>query len=137
MSYSPSVYIQSDNHKQDIINIENLIIQETNNLYECLQNPASASCSNMNANLQKLQNMITSSEFLTNDEYQTEYNNILTQFQQIITLRQDLDMKLRELYSLNNSAGTIYKTYVDSTVYSNILWTVLATSVVYFIFIKL
>jgi len=122
---------------EKIIDLENKIIKEMNNLTKCLQNPSSNACANTNLNLQEIQTMIQQSVFLTKDEYNSENANIMNQWQQIKTMRGDLDIKLRELYSLNNSTGTIYKSYVDTTMYTNVLWTVLATSIVYFLFMRI
>jgi len=132
-----SVYTKSAEKSQEIIDLENAMIKEMNNLYECLQDPASSACAENRTHLQEIQNMINNSDFLTNDQYQTENENIMKQWYQILQLRAELDMKLRELYKMNASVGNTYKTYVDTTVYTNILWTVLATSVVYFLFLKL
>lgn len=132
-----SIYTKSAQNSQQIIDLENAMIQEMNNLYECLQDPGSSACAQNRTHLQDIQNEINNSAFLTDDQYQSENENIMKQWYKILELRAELDMKLRELYQMNNSAGTIYKTYVDSTLYTNVLWTVLATSLVYFLFLKL
>lgn len=132
-----SVYTKSAEKSQEIIDLENEMIKEMNNLYECLQDPGSSACAENRTHLQEIQNMINNSDFLTNDQYQAENENIMKQWYQILQLRAELDMKLRELYKMNASVGNAYKTYVDTTVYTNVLWTVLATSVVYFLFLKL
>ena len=51
--------------------------------------------------------------------------------------RAQLDQKLQELYNVDNSIPQLYQSQLDSTVYSGILWTVLATTLLYYIFIKL
>lgn len=61
----------------------------------------------------------------------TEYNT------NIKTYRDDLDIKLRNLYNNRDGAMKNQKQQIDSTVYENILLTVLATSIVYFTFIKI
>ena len=61
----------------------------------------------------------------------TEYNT------NIKTYRDDLDIKLRNLYNNREGAMKNQKQQIDSTVYENILLTVLATSIVYFTFIKI
>jgi hypothetical protein len=61
----------------------------------------------------------------------TEYNT------DIKTYRDDLDIKLRNLYNNRDGAMKNQKQQIDSTVYENILLTVLATSILYFTFIKI
>jgi hypothetical protein len=60
----------------------------------------------------------------------TEYNT------KILNERNTLDIKLKKLY--NNRDGTMnnQKKHINSTIYENILLTILATSLVYFIFIN-
>ena len=133
--YTPSV----NKNNQKIIDLENAIIQEINNLYICLQNPSYPVCSTTTTNITKLNELINStpSAFLNNTTYDNDYHHVLSQSNQIQKLRGELDFKMKELYQLNGSSGNIYKTYVDSTIYTNILWGVLATSIVYFLFLKL
>jgi hypothetical protein len=61
----------------------------------------------------------------------TEYNTNIKNY------RDDLDIKLRNLYNNRDGAMKNQKQQIDSTVYENILLTVLATSIVYFTFIKI
>ena len=61
----------------------------------------------------------------------TEYND------EIKNYRNDLDIKLRNLYNNRDGAVKNQKQQLDSTVYENILLTVLATSIVYFVFIEI
>jgi hypothetical protein len=60
----------------------------------------------------------------------TKYNT------KIVNERNTLDIKLKKLY--NNRDGTMnnQKKHINSTIYENILLTILATSLVYFIFIN-
>ena len=55
----------------------------------------------------------------------------------LVNTRSDLDLKLQQLYNLQNTAPNTYQTQLDSTVYSGILWTVLATTLIYYVFTKL
>lgn len=52
-------------------------------------------------------------------------------------LRNKLDVQLAELYNVEGSIPNMYKNQMDSTVYASILWTVLATSMVYYIFMQM
>lgn len=58
-------------------------------------------------------------------------------FEQIQKLRSELDNKLRELYYTETSILSDSKMEFDTAVYSGVLWTILATCTVYYIFVKL
>ena len=60
-----------------------------------------------------------------------------SKFNQIQVLRSELDGKLRELYYTETSILSDSKMEFDTAVYSGILWTILATCTVYYIFVKL
>jgi len=64
-------------------------------------------------------------------------DNINASYNDLVNHRSNLDLKLQKLYNLQNSSPNIYQTQLDSTVYSGILWTVLATTLIYYVFIKL
>ena len=63
--------------------------------------------------------------------------DIVSIFNQNLKTRQDLDAKMMELYGNDLSIAMYQKKTLDSVVYANILWTVLATSVIYYVFVKL
>ena len=63
--------------------------------------------------------------------------NSTTYNDEIKYYRDDLDIKLRNLYNNRDGAMKNQKQQIDSTVYENILLTVLATSIVYFVFIEI
>lgn len=58
-------------------------------------------------------------------------------FQNIKMLRSQLDENLRELYYTENSILSDSKMQLDTAVYSGVLWTVLATCALYYVFVKL
>lgn len=58
-------------------------------------------------------------------------------FQTIKMLRSKLDENLRELYYTDNSLLSDSKMQFDTAVYSGVLWTVLATCALYYVFVKL
>lgn len=55
----------------------------------------------------------------------------------VLKLRSELDAKLKELYSTEDSRMNEYANYYDTTMYVGILWTILATSGLYYAFTKL
>jgi len=63
--------------------------------------------------------------------------NSLTYNNDIKIFRDDLDIKLKNLYDYRDGIMKNQKQQIDSTVYENILLTVLATSILYFTFIKI
>lgn len=62
---------------------------------------------------------------------------ILQDYRQILDLRADLDKKLGEIYKYNDSQIVQSQNYLDKTVYTNVLLTILATSLIYMVFVKL
>jgi uncharacterized coiled-coil DUF342 family protein len=57
-------------------------------------------------------------------------------YDDVVKLRNELDGKLQELYQTNNSIPQIYQQDADSTAYMVILWTILASSLLYYIITK-
>lgn len=67
----------------------------------------------------------------------TNHDNIMAQQAANVKLRNQLDMKMQELLNSDNSISSIYQKNYDSTIYAGILWTVLASSMIYYVFVKL
>jgi hypothetical protein len=65
------------------------------------------------------------------------YTNIMNSYSGVVNQRTSLDAKLQELYGAPGSINDIYSQQYDTTMYMSIVWTVLATSLLYFVFIKL
>lgn len=65
-------------------------------------------------------------------EFETNHNTLKNNISEFNKLRDDLDMKLRELYMIEGSTSATKKLQYDATMFSGILWTVLATSVLYY-----
>jgi hypothetical protein len=61
----------------------------------------------------------------------------INQYNKNIELRSKLDLAMNDLYSGDQSIAMYQKKSLDSVVYANILWTILATSLVYYVFVKL
>jgi hypothetical protein len=74
---------------------------------------------------------------LSPSEYESKYQQILANQKRVLELRNELDIKLMELHNPEKSVLADYKKNYDSTVYSGILMTALATSVIYYIFTEL
>jgi len=69
--------------------------------------------------------------------YQNTYNNINSNYENVLQLRKELDMKVNKLYNPDNSVISDYKNQFDSTIYSGILISALATSILYYVFTEL
>ena len=55
----------------------------------------------------------------------------------MVALRANLDLKLSNLYNAESSIADMNRVETDAAVYANILWTILATSMLYVVFTKL
>ena len=92
------------------------------------------------ANLTNLNTLISgmnSDDKKTQAQFDASYNATINQYNSILTQRRILDDKMRVLYNVDNKTSTDSKLYSDATVYSGIVWTVLASSIVYYMFSKL
>ena len=69
----------------------------------------------------------------TNDKH----DKIIQDYDNVTKQRSDLDAKLRELYDIPGSKSLDYRYNYDSTVYSGILLTIIASGVIYYTFTKL
>jgi hypothetical protein len=76
---------------------------------------------------------IASSSNLPRDQY----NDIIRLNAENVELRNDLDQKLGEIYEYNDSRIVNSKLHLDSTVYAGVLWSILASSLIYIIFTKM
>jgi hypothetical protein len=70
------------------------------------------------------------------NNYKDDYNMIMEKYKANLELRNDLNTKINELYSYNSKIGNS-KLYLDSTVYTSVLWTILATTILFYIFKKM
>jgi hypothetical protein len=73
--------------------------------------------------------------------YDASMNEIQTRYQELLLLRENIDKKMKELNETYTTHGGIPNSYqedFDNTLtYTHILWVMLATSIVYFIFLKI
>jgi hypothetical protein len=69
--------------------------------------------------------------------YTDHYNLIMAKYNANLVLRNELTEKINDLYSDNGSRLGNSKLYLDSTVYTSVLWTILATTVLFYIFKKM
>jgi hypothetical protein len=74
---------------------------------------------------------------LTPEEYESNYNSILDNHKKISKLRNELDNKIQVLYNPEKSVNADYKKSFDATIYSGILISALATSILFYTFNQL
>jgi hypothetical protein len=65
------------------------------------------------------------------------YENTVRQHDNIVSLRAELDKKLQILYNEANGGPESAKQMLNSAIYANTLWTILATCLLYYIFVEL
>jgi hypothetical protein len=72
-----------------------------------------------------------------NNNFQSVHDDILVDYYKVVKLRNELDMKVKQLYDPENSKIADFKNSYDSTIYSGIIISALATSMLYYIFTEL
>lgn len=81
---------------------------------------------------------------ITNEEYQAKYNEILSKHRDILRTRSEMDEKIKDIMAVDNvdkrgdrpRISDVF-VYHDTTVYSSMMLTVLATSLIYYAFVKM
>lgn len=73
----------------------------------------------------------------TTIQYDASLAELKNNYKTLLNSRSNLDLQIQDLYNGKNSVSSMNKLEMDAAIYANILWTILATSLIYFIFIKL
>jgi len=68
-------------------------------------------------------------------EYKKTDVNLKTTYKDILILRKELDRKLQNLYNEFNANPESSQAQLNSAIYANTLWTILATCLLYYIFV--
>lgn len=76
-------------------------------------------------------------ESVTNAQAAARFSGITTKHKNIMQLRGELDAKLKELYVTEDSLAYEQKRIFDGTLYTSLIWTVLATTTLFYVFKKL
>ena len=76
-------------------------------------------------------------DYITNDVADATFDDITAKHNNIMQLRGELDAKLKELYVTEDSLAYEQKRIFDGTVYTSLIWTVLATTTLFYVFKKL
>lgn len=101
------------------------------------KNTTLASINKLSAALDVYNSSTDSSYRKTNNEYDASLAELTTNYRKILNDRASLDIRIQDLYNNTNSVSVMNQLETDATVYANILWTILATSLIYFVFVKL
>jgi len=74
---------------------------------------------------------------ITQGKVDASYNYIISHYNNLVDTRSKLDQQMKDIQKTSDSVYSMYKGSYDSTMYSQILLTVLATSLIYYVFVKL
>ena len=72
--------------------------------------------------------------YTTNSVADVSFNDITKKHKDIVQLRSELDAKLKEVYATEDSLAYEQKRLFDGTVYTSLVWTVLATTTLFYVF---
>ena len=135
--YSDSGYIPTS--ESQILQIPSIFYKDNSKKSFCQQiNDISFAI----ADLEGIYTTIISENNITSSRYPIDPIDTFDKnqkYQEILNLRNKLDMKLQSLLNKNelNTPFSQNQLQLDSTVYTTVLWTVLATSILYYVFIKI
>jgi len=93
------------------------------------------SINDLNAGLKNIDR--SESTGMTNDEYKQSKRESDDNYEKILSLRKQLDTKLETLYNEQKKGRESSTAQLDSTIYANTLWTILATCLLYYIIVEL
>ena len=65
------------------------------------------------------------------------YLDLVSKYNKVVKDRNDLDIKLREIYNIKNTLPFDNRLYMDSSIYSTVLLSIFATSILFIFFVKL
>jgi hypothetical protein len=102
-------------------------------------NSISSFVTNMNNNIKTqatVANNLVSAATL-NANYSEVQSDIKTNYDKINSTRANLDEQLKNLYNIQNSSAYMAGQNIDSSIYAGVLWTILATSFIYYVFTKI
>jgi hypothetical protein len=71
------------------------------------------------------------------DEYNKRYKDLGNFYDNLTKLRAELDLKMKDLSNDNESISQTYNDKLNATIYASAVWTVLASSLVYYVFVKM
>jgi hypothetical protein len=146
--YTP--FTKPDSNKKNAFDLENDLVDKINSFntayYGFLSgtktqralNNANTALTTSIANLKSYINAnINKDPKISDDEFERRHAALKTTSDQINTLRADLDMKMNEIIKAKEGVHMDYTIERDTVAYTTILWTTLATSMLYLVFVKM
>uniref|UniRef100_A0A6C0D4D0 Uncharacterized protein n=1 Tax=viral metagenome TaxID=1070528 RepID=A0A6C0D4D0_9ZZZZ len=112
---SPASCTSSNSSISQVTAAYNTIITDINNLKTMLQNYSGP----------------------RTQQYDISFNYIISNYDEIIEQRTDMDKKLSELYGVDDGINNYYVNQYRATMFSKIMLTILVTSLVYYAFMKI
>lgn len=113
------------------------IVDTASNINRSVANLKNATINMGTGRINKGDYNIPDGSALTPEEYEMNYNLILDNHNKISKLRNELDTKIQMLYNPEKSINADYKKSFDATIYSGILISALATSILFYTFNQL
>jgi len=93
---------------------------------------------NSSGSLQAVSSSLTTlNADVTNAVADASFNDINAKHKNITQLRGELDAKLKELYVTDDSLAYEQQRMFDGTIYTSLIWTVLATTTLFYVFKKI
>ena len=100
------------------------------------ENDVSAAADTLNNKIKLLQDAYTAANIQTNDAtFQQNHTEIMNKAKSIDELRRNLDSKMETILNNRNPPTETTQQY-DATIYAGIAWSVLATSLLFYVFIE-
>jgi hypothetical protein len=132
-------YIQCSNSINTTnLNAEGISCSDIDRNINTVNNAYTKINDNISGDIRNVLNNFNDTTNITKQQYDDFVSNSKTLYnKRVIPLRNELDSKLMELYNTDNTLYSDYKHTYDLTIYTGIIWTILATTGLYFIFAKL
>ena len=124
--------------RTDTTNIQTRSSNKT--ILDTKKNELDTAITNINskiADLRAINLTANESSKITKTSYDNNYQDILRTHARNINLRSELDEKLKTINNVKNSYSDMYANQYNATIYTGILWSILATTMIYYVFVKL
>jgi hypothetical protein len=135
-----SCYLRSNANQNEYV--QKGFTQSPPSFYSCTSSNSSAAqvtaaYNKINTDITELKSLLQNYTGPKTDEYNTNFNYIISQYDEVITQRTDMDKKLSELYGVDDGINNYYVNQYRATMFSKIMLTILVTSLVYYTFMKI
>ena len=150
-----SGYINLNSDNKSLFDLEKVVIDKINNfnaiyyrfircktINNCMVNvkteqDVKTAADEVNTAITNLQTAYTAAKIQTDDKtFNDNHNIIMEKAKSIDELRRSLDTKMEEILKSRNPPNELTRQY-DSTVYTGIMWSILATSVLFYVFTEM